>query len=163
MTQTCVLKCCFVSLLNVRFCDCKVPQKITFHSKGIIFYFQCTCRTPIWSALLQFMWNLSLLVCPKTTSTTAWIKTFTITICLPCLGPRFNPSSNCYQETLSSQYGTEWKFALEDEMRSLRAKQTWRLVSFPPGHKPIRCIQERKITWWLSWQVQGSSCCKGCS
>lgn len=28
-------------------------------------------------------------------------------------------------------------------MRSLRAKQTWRLVSLPRGHKPIRCIQEK--------------------
>lgn len=46
LTQTCVLKCCFVSLLNVGFCDCKVPQKITFHSKGIIFIFSALVVHP---------------------------------------------------------------------------------------------------------------------
>lgn len=36
----------FVSLLNVRFCDCKVPQKTTFHSKGIIFIFSARLVQP---------------------------------------------------------------------------------------------------------------------
>ena len=47
------------------------------------------------------------------------------------------PSS--YQEAMRAPEAEKWRFAMEEEMASLRANGTWDLVSLPPGVKPIPC------------------------
>ena len=46
---------------------------------------------------------------------------------------------NCYEEVFSSHDSTMWQQAMNDEMASLKANETWKLVSRLDKQKLIKC------------------------
>ena len=44
-----------------------------------------------------------------------------------------------YHEAISSPDAIFWKEAIKTELESIKNNHTWKLVSLPPGAKPIRC------------------------
>jgi hypothetical protein len=43
-----------------------------------------------------------------------------------------------YREAMQSQEKDNWKAAINEEMNSLKKRQTWRLVALPPGRRALR-------------------------
>lgn len=44
---------------------------------------------------------------------------------------------NTYEEALQSEHSSEWLLAMDEEIESLRANNTWELTTPPPGVRPI--------------------------
>nr|CAD1817847.1 unnamed protein product [Ananas comosus var. bracteatus] len=62
-----------------------------------------------------------------------------------CLNIDSDPTT--FEEAMKSLDVAFWKEAINDEMDSIMANQTWKLVDLPPGCEPIGCkwIFKKKI------------------